>query len=64
MTPAELVALRELELAERAASRAVAARDTARTRLEVVTRRARRREQARAHLRVVRPSSLATSGHH
>jgi hypothetical protein len=60
MTPAELVALREFEAAEQDLSRAVAAREAARTQLEAVTRRARRRESARAYLRVVRPSSVAT----
>jgi hypothetical protein len=60
MTPAELVALRNLEAAEQAVGRALAARDVARERLEAVTRRERRRESTRAHLRVVSQSSTAT----
>jgi hypothetical protein len=56
MTPAEILARRDLEDAEQALSRAVAARDAARAHLEAVTRRERRRESARARLRVVSPS--------
>jgi exonuclease VII small subunit len=58
MTPAECVALRELEAAEQAVKDAVQALEAARERVSVVTRRETHRERAktraRAHLRLVR----------
>jgi hypothetical protein len=59
MTPAEIVALRDLEAAERAVGQAVTAREVAREHLEAVIRREGRRERTRAHLRVVTTSSMA-----
>jgi hypothetical protein len=61
MTLAELLARQDLEHAERALSHAVAARDAARTYLETITRRERRRESTRAQLRVVSRPSVATA---
>ena len=58
MTPAEVVAMRELEVAEQAVRSAVRALEDARAHLDLVTRRERRQERtknrARAHLRIVR----------
>jgi hypothetical protein len=58
MTPAECVAMLELEASEHAVKDAVLALEAAREHLAVVIRRERRRERAkiraRTHLRVVR----------
>jgi hypothetical protein len=54
MTPAESMALRELEAAEEAVAAALLALEAARERLAVVMRRERARARARAHLFVVR----------
>jgi hypothetical protein len=54
MTPAERAAMRELEVAEQAVRRAVAMREIARERLELVMRReCRHRQSTRAQLRLV-----------
>jgi hypothetical protein len=60
MTPAEIVALRNLEAAEEAVNRAVTTREAARAQLKAVTRRQRRGGSAHTHLRLVRPSSTTT----
>jgi hypothetical protein len=61
MTPAEEVAMHELEAAEQAVRAAVRALEDARAHLDIVTRRERRHERtktrARAHLRIVRARS-------
>jgi hypothetical protein len=58
MTPAELVALREVEAAEQAVNDAMLALGAAREHLAVVIRRESRRKRARGYLRVVKAPSL------
>lgn len=56
MTPAECAALRDLETAELAVGAALATREAARARLELIIRRERRREgatSASSHLRLI-----------
>jgi hypothetical protein len=56
MTPAEQEALCQLDAAEQAVNEALAAREAAHQRLEAITRRERRRAQAKAsprHLRLI-----------
>jgi hypothetical protein len=64
MTTAELVALRELEVAEQAISRAVMAREATRKHLEAVIRRESRRQRAKTsacHLRLIVGAARSTS---
>jgi hypothetical protein len=54
MTPTERAAMRELEIAEQAVRRAVAAREVARARFEIVVRReCQRKQTTTAHLRLI-----------